>query len=962
MNNSFFRRIVSLMLCMVLIFSGVKYSKIANADVAQAVNMLTNGDFSDGMTGWNTYFYNGNCVTSQVTDDFEFNLTVNYWDQWSYDGNTWYKIDWQAILIQNVYFEQGKTYTLQFDAYASEPRSIRAGVKDEEYKITARLTEERQTFKYTFTVNKSFTQELQFMLGYIEDGDYPVPEGKHDIYISKVFMVEGDGSNIINTPIITGVDDDGDYAKPVTPEIRYDYSYNVELQYKSLAGGDYRKIAYTEGEPISEDGYYILTITDASNSNISVKKYFKINSQKVDMTKDYYFIKSRSSGKVLETHGFKENGAIVQSTYAEKLSQLFSIEEVGNGNCYIKSLSSGKVLTVNYNSNDGDGIIQQTYTGSNYQRWYRLNATQGYVSLKNIGSGKVIDVPSASSAEGIQMTQYTNNGSNAQQWDIIKVDIDKIMNGEPIPDTSTEKKWKKNVVAYPKEGELVAAGPIYFKWYNNDNMGEVAGYEIKFDDESVVTVDAFDEEIMEYEWYNTNVSEHTVKLTAVLTNGTRIESNTITFYVSKKGIGWGSLYRTDEMNLSWYYQWSMEKSAGTTDDLQFVPMVWGNWGSEWLNNPDNSKYKTVLGFNEPDFNEQSALTVDEALVAWKDFSNTDLRIGSPCTAIGAYWSKDWFWKFMDGIEEDDELRLDFITIHCYMDDANVDNFLALIDNTWEKWGLPIWITEFGVAKWGEGNDIWNAYTDGANEKVYEFMEKVIPELDKRPYVERYAWFPFDPNDEYGGASGIFNYDTGELNELGELYKSLGNPKGYVPTDEKVEVPDVELNGYQINNTATGFRCVYSVEDEIDNQTVVERGMVYALAEYASDSDVVVGSDNYYVRHFAATDEGIASVSYSDSNTATSYVMTMRFAASTYEEFSEEWTVRAYAKLDDGTYVYSDCAHYTIYNVARALYDECIMTNFTAHSNLYNKILKVVNPNYKEVDYEWSNIIIGKENG
>ena len=207
-------------------------------------------------------------------------------------------------------------------------------------------------------------------------------------------------------------------------------------------------------------------------------------------------------------------------------------------------------------------------------------------------------------------------------------------------------------------------------------------------------------------------------------------------------------------------------------------MVWGNWGSEWLNNHENEKYKQVLGFNEPDFNEQSALSYQDALAAWGDFSNSGLRVGSPCTAIGAYWSQDWFWKFMDGIDADENLKVDFITIHCYMDNANVESFLELIDNTWKKWHRPIWITEFGVAKWGEGNDIWNNYTEGANQKTYEFMKTVLPELDKREYVERYAWFPFDPNDEYGGSSGIFNYDNGEFNALGKLYATLGNPEGY----------------------------------------------------------------------------------------------------------------------------------------------------------------------------------------
>ena len=33
-----------------------------------------------------------------------------------------------------------------------------------------------------------------------------------------------------------------------------------------------------------------------------------------------------------------------------------------------------------------------------------------------------------------------------------------------------------------------------------------------------------------------------------------------------------------------------------------------------------------------------------------------------------------------------------------------------------------------------------------------------------------------------------------------------------------------------------------------------------------------------------------------------------------------------------------------------------MSNFLSHEYLYNNILKVVNPSYKKVDFEWPNIL------
>lgn len=58
------------------------------------------------------------------------------------------------------------------------------------------------------------------------------------------------------------------------------------------------------------------------------------------------------------------------------------------------------------------------------------------------------------------------------------------------------------------------------------------------------------------------------------------------------------------------------------------------------------------------------------------------------------------------------------------------------------------------------------------------MKIVLKGLNERSYVERYAWFDFNPKDDQTGASGIFDYDTGKLTKLGEIYANIGNPVGY----------------------------------------------------------------------------------------------------------------------------------------------------------------------------------------
>ncbi|MFR1378055.1 MAG: glycosyl hydrolase [Clostridium neonatale] len=335
--------------------------------------------------------------------------------------------------------------------------------------------------------------------------------------------------------------------------------------------------------------------------------------------------------------------------------------------------------------------------------------------------------------------------------------------------------WKNNAIIYPQSGQLVAAGPIYLQWHKLD---DAIKYNVYIDDNFQGYVDATNDDVIEYEIYSTSVASHKLKIVAELVDGKNVTSNIRTFYVSKKGMGSGMIDKVQESGLSWYYHWATDPIDGADPKMQFVPMIWGEgeYGPNWLENPDNKKYKTILGFNEPDFKDQSNMSVDTAIEEWPSFMESGLRVGSPATGVAAPWSNDWFKPFMEKIDEDSNLDVDFIAVHCYLDGPWADTFLEMIDDCYEKYHKPIWITEFGIAEWNQGK--WNTNNPDALRDIAEFMKKVIPALDKREYVERYAWFPFDPTDKYGGASGLYDMNTGKLNSLGKVYRNLGNPKGY----------------------------------------------------------------------------------------------------------------------------------------------------------------------------------------
>lgn len=172
---------------------------------------------------------------------------------------------------------------------------------------------------------------------------------------------------------------------------------------------------------------------------------------------------------------------------------------------------------------------------------------------------------------------------------------------------------------------------------------------------------------------------------------------------------------------------------------------------------------------------------------------------------------------------------------------------------------------------------------------------------------------------------------------------------------------VNIEGFQISHSIGGFRTVASVEPQIDGQQVVEYGNIYAIVRAGvSENDMYIGSTSSYVASYKATSAGVIDTNYSNSQTAVNYVRTMSNNGTTKEALNQEYMVRAYAKLANGNYVYSNVESYSIYNVAKVLYDNSVMLTNVGHEYLYNNILKVVDSNYKEVPYNWSNEVAKPE--
>ncbi len=351
---------------------------------------------------------------------------------------------------------------------------------------------------------------------------------------------------------------------------------------------------------------------------------------------------------------------------------------------------------------------------------------------------------------------------------------------------AVEDEWQDGAILYPAQEQLIPAGPIWVKW---NALPNAVRYIVYLDDNPGEAVTPGNGGTLEYELYTTDVDTHYVWIEAQMASGQSIVTKPRTFYVTKKGIGYfGDLSNMQNMNLSWYYTWNPNPSNdAAVSGLDFVPMFWN--GS--ANAGQVANYKSVLGSNEPDHTGQAntpATTVARSW--WPSFVNSGLRIGSPAAAW-EYGNEpgQWLYDFMELIKQPDgSYPVDFIAIHDYpgwpgntdVGADQIEGFRDKIEDLWNRYHKPIWITEFAVANWPSNQDdvqSWG-YT---KQHVYDYMDKVLAYLDETPYVERYAWFSFgdsdgNPNGESAGShAALTQRATGQLTALGELYRDSGNP-------------------------------------------------------------------------------------------------------------------------------------------------------------------------------------------
>lgn len=230
---------------------------------------------------------------------------------------------------------------------------------------------------------------------------------------------------------------------------------------------------------------------------------------------------------------------------------------------------------------------------------------------------------------------------------------------------------------------------------------------------------------------------------------------------------------------SWSYSWGRPSRTAfpfMTPNHTYNPMQWGDFSwahstSSAASGPidllrgelqSSSGPTHVMGFNEPDREDQGMISESEAARRWPRLE----ALGTPLVApVPANINGSWQQEFSAQADLRG-LRRDYTAVHWY---ANPDatSLINFLQNTYNNTGRPIWLTEFSSVSWtGTGN-----WTRGSN---FNFLAEFMWRAESLPWLKRYSLFQY----REGSGSGTDNSNAprsntrnadGTLTAFGELY-------------------------------------------------------------------------------------------------------------------------------------------------------------------------------------------------
>jgi hypothetical protein len=129
-------------------------------------------------------------------------------------------------------------------------------------------------------------------------------------------------------------------------------------------------------------------------------------------------VQSLASGKCLDLpRGQRGDGTSpVQYDCHGGANQLWKIVAVRDSGYQIVSRLSGKCIGADSTSDKPASRVAQAECGTSSDQLWQLNGVGNVYAIQNVASRLCLDVPGASTANGIELTTWSCNGGNNQSW------------------------------------------------------------------------------------------------------------------------------------------------------------------------------------------------------------------------------------------------------------------------------------------------------------------------------------------------------------------------------------------------------------------------------------------------------------------------------------------------------------------------------------------------------------------
>jgi hypothetical protein len=129
---------------------------------------------------------------------------------------------------------------------------------------------------------------------------------------------------------------------------------------------------------------------------------------------------NKTSGKCVDARAAASANAtaVQQYTCNGTVAQNWQFVVTSGGNVRVNTqLNAAQVWDVSGVSTADSALVQLwAYGGGANQQWTPISEGSGYYHFVNVNSGKCLDTPAASTADSVQLVQYTCNGTGAQSF------------------------------------------------------------------------------------------------------------------------------------------------------------------------------------------------------------------------------------------------------------------------------------------------------------------------------------------------------------------------------------------------------------------------------------------------------------------------------------------------------------------------------------------------------------------